>query len=232
MPREKIYASCEAALAGISDGDTVLIGGFAGCGLPRGLIAALAQQQVGNLTCVYSPGAWPNAGAPSGIDQLVANGQVKKLVSALPFDPQHRGVVQNAWMTGRLEIEIVPQGTLAERLRAAGAGLGGVFIPTGGGTRFAEGKEVRAFDQRSCILELPLKADFALFQAEAADSLGNVVYRGSGRNWGPVMAMAAAVSIAEADRLCAPGDLDPEAVISSGIFVNRVVQSPDSRGRT
>jgi 3-oxoadipate CoA-transferase alpha subunit len=162
----------------------------------------------------------------------VANGQLKKLVSALPFDPTDRGIIRNAWQTGQLEFEIVPQGTLAERLRAAGAGLGGVFISTGVGTRFAEGKEVRAFDQRNCILELPLKADFALFKAETADSLGNVVYRGAGRNWGPVMAMAATVSIAEADRVCDPGGIDPEAVISSGIFVNRVVRSPDCQRRS
>lgn len=232
MPREKVYATCEAALADISDGDTVLIGGFAGGGLPRGLVSALCRKPVRDLVCVYSPGIWPNSGAVQGIDQpgidqLVANGRLRKLVSALPFNPATGGIIKGAWQSGQLEIEIVPQGTLAERLRAAGAGLGGVFIPTGSGTRFAEGKESRDLDQRSCILELPLKADFALFKADTADSLGNVVYRGSGRNWGPVMAMAATVSIAEADRICDPGGIDPEAVISSGIFVNRVVRSPD-----
>ncbi|HEU0022015.1 MAG TPA: 3-oxoacid CoA-transferase subunit A [Dehalococcoidia bacterium] len=228
MPRGKVYATCEAALADISSGDTVLIGGFATCGVPRGLIGALCQKAVKDLTCVYSPGAWPNSAGSSGIDQLVANGQLKKLISALPFGPTADwGIIKNAWQTGQLEIEVLPQGTLAERLRAAGAGLGGVFLATGVGTRFAEGKEVRAFAQRECILELPLKADFALFKADTADTLGNVVYRGSGRNWGPVMAMAATVSIAEADRVCDPGGIDPEAVISSGIFVNRVVQGPD-----
>ncbi|MDA0733152.1 MAG: 3-oxoacid CoA-transferase subunit A [Chloroflexi bacterium] len=228
MPREKVYTTCDAALAGISNGDTVLIGGFAGCGVPRGLIAALCQKPVKNLTCVYSPGAWPDSAKPSGVDQLVTNGQVKKLISALPFPPANDGIIKNAWETGQLEIEIVPQGTLAERLRAAGAGLGGVFISTGVGTRFADGKESRTFAQGDCILELPLKADFALFKADAADTLGNVVYLGAGRNWGPVMAMAATVSIAEADRVCDPGGIDPETVISSGIFVNRVVQTPAS----
>jgi 3-oxoadipate CoA-transferase alpha subunit len=227
LPREKLYASCATALADISDGDTVLIGGFAGCGVPGGLIAALCQKEVKELTCVYSPGAWPNSAGPSGVDQLVANGRVKKLISALPFDPAIQGTVHRAWQTGRIELEIVPQGTLAERLRAAGAGLGGVFIPTGVGTRFADGKDVRTFARGESMLELPLKADFALFKADTADTMGNVVYQGSARNWGPVMAMAATVSIAEADRVCDPGGIDPEAVISSGIFVNRVVRSPD-----
>jgi 3-oxoadipate CoA-transferase alpha subunit len=226
LPREKLYVTCDAALADLSHGNTVLIGGFAGCGVPRGLIDALCRKPVRDLTCVYSPGAWPDSGAASGIDQLVANGQLKKLISALPFDPAKGGIINDAWQTGGLEIQIVPQGTLAERLRAAGAGLGGVFIPTGAGTRFAEGKESRFLGQRDCVLETPLKADFALFKVDAADSLGNVTYRGAGRNWGPVMAMAAAVSVAEADRLCDPGGIDPETVISSGIFVNRVVRSP------
>lgn len=232
MPREKVYTTCDTALADISDGDTVLIGGFGGCGVPSGLISALSRKPVKELTCVYSPDAWPDTAKASGIDELVANGQVKQLISALPFDPEinpeTEGIIKHAWQTGQLEIEIVPQGTLAERLRAAGAGLGGVFIPTGVGTRFAEGKEVRTFDHCEYIFELPLKADFALFKADTADTLGNVVYRGSGRNWGPAMAMAATVSIAEADRVCEPGGIDPETVISSGIFVNRVVQSPVS----
>ena len=228
MPRDKVYPTCDSALADISDGDTVLIGGFAGHGVPRGLIAALCEKPVKDLTCVYSPGTWRDTDKSSGVDRLVANGQVQKLISALPFDPANGGTIKTAWETGQLEIEIVPQGTLAERLRAAGAGLGGVFLPTGVGTRFAKGKETRDFAHREHIFELPLKADFALFKADTADTLGNVVYRGSGRNWGPVMAMAATVSIAETDRVCEPGGIDPEAVISSGIFVNRIVQSPDS----
>ena len=228
MPRGKVYATCDNALVDIADGDTVLIGGFAGFGVPRGLIAALGQKSVRGLTCVYSPGSWPEYAKPSGFGQLVANGQVEKLISAWPFTQDNGGIVKNAWQSGDLAIEIVPQGTLAERLRAAGAGLGGVFIPTGVGTRFAEGKETRTFDQDECIFELPLKADFALVQAHTADTLGNVIYRGSGRNLGPVMAMAANVSIAEAARLCEPGGIDPETVISSGIFVNRVVQASKS----
>ncbi len=231
MAREKVYSSCEAAVADISDGATVLIGGFAGCGTPRGLIDALARQGAKGLTCVFSPGVTADSPESSGLDRLVANGQIEKLISALPFGPNSGGAVCESWQAGQLEIEVVPQGTLAERLRAAGAGLGGVFIPTGAGTRFAEGKETRRFPQtfpgHDCLFELPLAADFAFFRAEAADTLGNLVYRGSGRNWGPMMAMAATVSIAEADRICQPGGIDPEVIISSGIFVNRVVQTPE-----
>ncbi len=228
MAREKVYSSCEAAVADISDGATVLIGGFAGCGTPRGLIDALARQGAKGLTCVFSPGVTADSPESAGIDRLVANGQIEKVISALPFSPNSGGAVCESWQAGQLEIEVIPQGTLAERLRAAGAGLGGVFIPTGVGTRFAEGKETRKFNSQNYLFELPLAADFAFFRAEAADTLGNLVYRGSGRNWGPMIAMAAAVSIAETDRICQPGGIDPEVIISPGIFVNRVVQTPES----
>lgn len=227
MARDKVYTSCEAAVADLSDGATVLIGGFAGQGIPLGLISAVTDSGVKELTCVFSPGAAPEGQTTSAIEQLVANGQVKKLISALPFSPGCGGAVHQRWQAGELEVEIIPQGTLAERLRAAGAGLGGVFLPTGAGTRFAEGKETRTFNDQECLFELPLSADFALIRGETADTLGNVVYQGAGRNWGPTMAMAAAVSIVEADRICEPGGIDPEVVISSGIFVNRVVQTPD-----
>ena len=232
MAREKVYASCEAAVADISDGATVLVGGFVGCGTPRGLIDALARQGAKRLTCVFSPGVLADSPEPWGIEPLIANGQIEKLITALPFGPNSGGVVYDSWQAGQLEIEVIPQGTLAERLRAAGAGLGGVFIPTGAGTRFAEGKETRrfptSFQEHDCLFELPLAADFAFFRAETADTLGNLVYQGSARNWGPMMAMAAAVSIAEADHICQPGGIDPEVIISSGIFVNRVVQTPES----
>ena len=225
MPREKVYSSPETALADVFEGAVVLVGGFAGCGLPQSLLRALHDKGVGGLTCVFFPGFWPDSNAIFDVTQLVANGQVRKLVSSLPFPPGKGGPVEEQWRAGALEIEVVPQGTLAERLRAAGAGLGGVFLPTGAGTRFQEGKERRRFGEQECLLEMPLKADFALVRAAVADTLGNLVYRGTGRNWGPVMAMAASVSIAEVDQIYEPGGLDPEAVITPGIFVNRIVQA-------
>jgi 3-oxoacid CoA-transferase A subunit len=225
LAREKVYSSPETALADVFEGAVVLIGGFAGCGLPRSLLRALHDKGVRGLTCVVSPGLGPDSSASFDVAQLVADGQVRKLVSALPFLPGKGGPIEERWRAGQLEIEVVPQGTLAERLRAGGAGLGGVFLPTGAGTRFQEGKERRQFAEREHLLEMPLKADFALFRAEVADTLGNLVYRGAGRNWGPAMAMAASISIAEVDRICEPGGLNPEAVITPGIFVNRIVQA-------
>jgi 3-oxoadipate CoA-transferase alpha subunit len=225
LAREKVYSSPETVLADVFEGAVVLVGGFAECGLPQSLLRALHDKRVGGLTCVFSPGFWPDSNAIFDVTQLVANGQVRKLVSSLPFPPGKGGPVEEQWRAGELEIEVVPQGTLAERLRAAGAGLGGVFLPTGAGTRFQEGKERRRFGEQECLLEMPLKADFALVRAAVADTLGNLVYRGTGRNWGPVMAMAASVSIAEVDQICEPGGLDPEAVITPGIFVNRIVQA-------
>ena len=225
MAREKLYSSPEAALADLHSGATILIGGFAHLGISRSLIKALAGMDVEGLTCVFSPGAWPDADGLAGIQELVANGQVGKVVSALPFSPENGGVLKEQWQAGRLELEIVPQGTLAERLRAGGAGLGGIFLPTGAGTRFEEGKESRQFGHQECVFEAPLRADFALLRGLAADTLGNLVYWGSGRNWGPVMAMAAEVTVAEVDRVYQPGGLDPEVVITPGIFVHRVVQT-------
>lgn len=225
MAREKVYSSPEIAVADLHHGATILIGGFAGLGVPRSLLRALALKGVRDLTCVFCPGAWPTPSASEGIDKLVANGQISKVMSALPFPLGNGGPLKEQWQAGHLELEIIPQGTLAERLRAAGAGLGGIFIPTGVGTRFGEGKESRKFGDQECIFEAPLRADFALLRGHAADTLGNLVYRGNGRNWGPVMAMAAEVTVAEVDRVYQPGGLDPEVVITPGIFVNRVVQT-------
>jgi 3-oxoadipate CoA-transferase alpha subunit len=225
LAREKLYSSPETALADVHHGATILVGGFAGLGVPRYLLRALAARDVEGLTCVFGPGAWPDSPGLTGIEELVANGQVSKVVSPLPFPPGSGGGLKEQWQAGQLELEIIPQGTLAERLRAGGAGLGGIFLPTGVGTRFREGKESRKFGGQDCIFEASLRADFALLRGDAADTLGNLVYRGNGRNWGPVMAMAAAVTVAEVDRVCQPGELDPELVITPGIFVNRIVQA-------
>ena len=228
MALEKVYASPETALADVFQGALILVSGVAGCGLPSRLLQGLANKSVGGLTLIYSHAAPtdPKAGDigfGSGIEQLVSNRQVVKIISPLPFLPGGGGAIEERWRSGDLEIEVTPLGILAERLRAGGAGLGGVFLPTGVGTRFETGKEKRAFPRGEALLELPLKADFALIKVETADTLGSVVYRGTGRNWAPVMAMAASVTIAEADAIVEPGGLDPEAVITPGIFVNRLV---------
>ncbi len=233
MALEKVYASPETALADVFQGAIILVSGVAGCGLPVRLLQGLANKGVGGLTCIYSHAshasqANPQAGdfaSDPGMEQLVANGQVVKIISPLPFLPGGGGAIEERWRSGDLEIEVTPLGILVERLRAGGAGLGGVFLPTGVGTRFETGKDKRAFPRGEALLELPLKADFALIKVETADTLGSVVYRGTGRNWGPAMAMAANVTIAEADAIVEPGGLDPEAVITPGIFVNRLVAS-------
>ena len=145
------------------------------------------------------------------------------MISPLPFHPEQGGPVKDLWLAGELELEVVPQGVLAERLRAGGAGIGGMFLPTGEGTRFAEGKEVRRFDGKYHVFEVALKADFALLRARAADTLGNLVYHGTGRNWNPIMATAATITVVEVDQVHEPGGLDPEMVITQAIFIDRMV---------
>ena len=220
-------------LGDVFDGAVILVSGFAGRGRPELLLQALQRSGVRGLTLVCTHGPWvpPPIGVPSppeapadAIGELVANRQVSKIISPLPFAPGDGGVVAEQWAAGQLEIEIIPQSILAERLRCAGAGLGGVFLPDAVGTRYAEGKETQTFEGQPTFLELPLKADFALIKAQAGDTLGNLVYDGTDRNWGPVFAMAGSVAIAEVLRLHEPGGLDPELVITPGIFVNRIVQ--------
>ena len=221
MAQGKVYASAQAALSDVPEGAVILLSGFAGFGIPRLLVDALAATGVGGLTLVSCDGAIP--GPAAKIQQLVANGQVGKLISPLPFPPGNGGVIEERWQAGQLEIEVVPQGILVERLRAAGAGIGGVFLPTAVGTRFEQGREKRSFADGEAVLELPLKADYALIEVAVADTLGNAIYNGSARNSAPVMAMAARITVAQAGRIVEPGGLDPEAIISPGIFVNRIV---------
>ena len=224
MAQGKVYPTTQAALSDLSEGAVILVSGFAGRGVPAGLLRGLLDGGVGGLTCIYSASPQPNdRDTAAGIIQLVANGQVRKLISPLPFAPGQGGVIEERWQAGVLEIETVPAGTLAERLRAGGAGIGGVFLPAGSGDRFAGDKERRTFGNGDAALEMPIRADYALIRVLAADTLGSVIYEGTGRNWGPVMAMAARITIAEADRIVEPGGLDPEAIITPGIFVNRIV---------
>ena len=220
----KLYSSALAALEGISNDATVLVAGFAGCGIPQKLLRGLAESGVSGLTLICQ-GAWIQEPGDFTVTDLVASGQVKKMISPMPFHPVHGGVVKEQWESGELEIEIVSQGVLAERLRAGGAGIGGVFLPSSSGTRFAEGKEVGQYDGCEHVLELALKADFALLRAQAADTLGNMVYDGTARNWNPTMAMAAAVTVVEVDAVHDPGGIDPELVITQAIFIDRLVLS-------
>jgi len=226
----KFYPSPAMAVADIQDGAVVLIAGFAECGWPENLIKALAERGSKNLT-VICQGEWrAEHGDGVGIRSLVANGQVSKLISPMAFYPSHlgdspSGAIENSWESGELEIEVVPQGVLAERLRSGGAGLGGVFLPVGVGTRFGTGREVRNFGGRDHLFEPALKADFALLRAGSGDTLGNLIYHCVQRNWNPVMAMAALVSIVEVDEIFQAGELDGELVVTPGIYVKRIVES-------
>ena len=222
--RTKVYRSARDALEDVEDGAVILVAGFAGWGLPESLLRELQTMGVGGLT-IIGQGSWLRHPDSFGLAGLVAGGQVKTMVSPDPFYPGNGGPVEERWRSGRLEIQVVPRGVLAERLRAGGAGLGGVFLPEGVGTRYQEGKEVRSFGGRECLFEPALRADFALLRADAADTLGNLVYRGTQQNWNPVMAVAGEIAIAEVDQVCEPGGLDPELVITPGIFVNRIVQT-------
>lgn len=230
--QRKVYPSPEEALADVFDGATILVGGAVGTGLPENLLRALSNGGARGLTLVYSAGAGSisstagNSSGKSSIESLVIEGRVSRIISPMPFPPNAGGQIEDSWRQGEIRIEILPQGVLAERLRAGGAGLGGVFLATALGTRFQEGRERREIDGKSYLLEMPLKADFALLKARAADTFGSLVYEGSGRNWGPVMAMAARIGVAEVGRIYEPGGLDPEAVVTPGIFVNRLVECP------
>ena len=224
MNLNKVYSDARSALTGLSDGVSLLIAGFAGHGEPEGLLEAVIDSGARDLTVISQGAGAPDSG-PTGLDRLVEAGAVRKLISPLPFHPRQGGVVRDKWENGELELEVQPVGVLTERIRAGGAGIGGLFLPTGAGTRFAEGREVRQLNGREHVFQPALKADFALLRAAAADTLGNLVYAGTHRNWNPVMAMAARVSIAEVDEIKEPGGLDPELVITPAIFVHRILLS-------
>ena len=215
---DKTVPDAAAALAGIPDGATVMIGGFGRAGQPLELIDALIAQGAGDLTIVNN-----NAGnGDTGLAALLSTGRVRKIICSFPR--QHDSwVFDRLYRAGEIELEIVPQGNLAERIRAAGAGIGGFFSPTGVGTELAESRETRTIGGRDYVLEYPITADFALISALRGDRWGNLVYRETARNFGPVMATAAATTIAQVDEVVALGSLDPETVVTPGIFVDRVV---------
>ena len=218
---DKIFPSIAAALEGVRDGSTVMIGGFGGAGQPNELIDALIEQGARDLTIVNN-----NAGnGETGLAALLKAGRVRKIICSFPRQVDSQ-VFDGLYRSGKLELELVPQGNLAERIRAAGAGIGGFFTPTGYGTDLAKGKETREIDGRMYVLEAPIHADLALIKAERGDRWGNLVYRKTARNFGPIMAMAAKITVASVHDVVALGELDPEAIVTPGIFVQRVVRVP------
>ena len=216
---DKIVQSIAEALSGVPDGATVLMGGFGAVGQPDELIEGLIEQGARDLTVVAN-----NAGAGRvGLAKLMEAGRVRKIICSFPRSAGST-VFEELYRAGKLELEIVPQGTLAERMRAAGAGIPAFFTPTGAGTKLAQGKEAREFDGKPHVMELALRGDVALVEAWEGDRWGNLTYRESGRNFNPVMAMAAALTVAQVHHLRELGEIPPDGVHTPGIFVNRVVQ--------
>jgi 3-oxoadipate CoA-transferase alpha subunit len=220
---DKFFASPEAALADIPDGATIMIGGFGGAGMPVALIDALIAQGAKQLTIVNN-----NAGnADTGLAALIAAKRVRKILCSFPrqADSWH---FDKAYRAGEIELELVPQGTLAERIRAAGAGIGAFYTPTAFGTDLAKGKETRRIGERDYVLEYPIHADYALIKADRADRWGNLAYRMTARNFAPVMATAAKCTIVQVRETVQLGELDPETVVTPGIFVKRIVKVDSS----
>jgi 3-oxoadipate CoA-transferase, alpha subunit len=216
---DKTVGSLEAAVADIRDGATVLCAGFGAVGAPDELIDALQAQGARDLVVVAN-----NAGnGRTGLAGLIASGHVRKVICSYPRSSDSTAF-DDAYKAGKIELELVPQGTISERMRCAAAGLGGFYSPVGVGTRLAEGKETREIDGRLYVFEKPLKGDVALLKADRADRWGNLTYRKSARNFNPTMAMAAALSIVQVREIVALGALDPENVATPGIFIDRVVQ--------
>jgi len=214
---DKVLRSAEEAVALIPDGATVMCGGFGLCGLPENLIKALHDRGTRDLTIISN-----NPGVDDfGVGMLVRKKQVKKIYAS--YVGENKEFERQA-IAGEIEYTLVPQGTLAERIRAAGAGIGGFFTPTGYGTIVGEGKETRVIDGRNYVLELPLHADFALIKAYKADTRGNLIYRKTARNFNPVMATAAKVTLAEVEEIVEPGKLDPDAIVTPGVYVAHILK--------
>ena len=216
----QLCADADDAVAGINDGSTVLVGGFGMAGMPVELIDALIRQGASGLTVVSN-----NAGnGDTGLAALLAKGRVRRVVCSFPRQSDS-WVFDRLYRERRIELEVVPQGTLAERMRAAGAGIGAFFSPTGVGTPLAEDKETREINGRTYVLEYPIKGDVALIGAHRADRMGNLVYRKTARNFGPVMATAATTVVAQVHEIVETGAIDPEAVVTPSIYVDRIVQA-------
>jgi len=213
----KVMQSADAAVALIPDGATILVGGFGLCGIPENLILALRERGTSDLTVISN-----NAGVDDfGLGMLLKTRQIRKMISTYVGENKE---FERQYLSGELEVELVPQGTFSERVRAAGAGIGGFFTPTAYGTLVADGKETRVIDGKPHVFEKPLAADFALVRGYRGDRLGNLVYRKTARNFNPVMATAATVTIAEVEHLLEPGEIDPEQVVTPGIFVKHIIR--------
>ena len=213
----KVLQSARDAIALIPDGATIMVGGFGLCGIPENLIRALCESGVKGLTAISN-----NAGVDEfGLGKLLQTRQIRKMISTYVGENKE---FERQFLSGELEVELVPQGTFAERIRAAGAGIGGFFTPTGYGTVVAEGKETRVIDGKPYVLEMPIHADFALVKAWKGDRTGNLVYRRTARNFNPEMAMAARVTLAEVEHLVENGQIDPDAVHTPGVFVKHIIQ--------
>jgi 3-oxoacid CoA-transferase subunit A len=213
----KVLPSAEAAVAMVPDGASILMGGFGLCGIPENLIQALHARGIRDLTIISN-----NAGVDDfGIGILLKSHQVRKMISTYVGENKE---FERQYLSGELQVELVPQGTFSERIRAGGAGIGGFFTPTAYGTIVAEGKETRLIDGKHYVLESPIRADFAFVKAWKGDRVGNLVYRRTARNFNPVMATAGGITIAEVEHLVDTGSLDPDHVITPGIFVNHIFQ--------
>lgn len=220
----KVYNNVKEAVSDITDGMTLMLGGFGLCGIPENLIAALVEKGIKDLTCISN-----NAGVDDfGIGLMLQKHQVKKMISSYVGE---NAEFERQLLSGELEVELIPQGSLAERCRAGGAGIPAFYTPAGYGTEVGEGKEYREYNGKMHILESALTADFALIKAWKGDTMGNLIYKGTARNFNPPMAMAGKVTIAEVEELVEPGDLDPNFIHTSGIFVQRIFQGTNYEKR-
>jgi 3-oxoacid CoA-transferase subunit A len=220
----KVYPDAKAALTGVSDNMTILVGGFGLCGIPENLILALRDSGVKGLTCVSN-----NAGVDDwGLGLLLQTRQIRKMVSSYVGE---NATFEKQYMSGELEVELTPQGTLAERLRAGGAGIPAFYTPTGYGTLVAEGKECREFDGKHYVMEKGITGDFALVKAWKGDRFGNLIYRKTARNFNPMVATAGRITIAEVEELVEVGQLEPDQIHTPGVFVQRIIQGSNYQKR-
>lgn len=224
MESKKVFSDAKAAIAGVQDNMTLLVGGFGLCGIPENAIEALKQSGVNGLTCVSN-----NAGVDDfGLGILLQTRQIKKMMSSYVGE---NATFEKQYMSGELELEFCPQGTLAERLRAGGAGIPGFYTPTGVGTLVAEGKEMRNFEGRDYILEKGITGDFAFVKAWKGDKFGNLIFRKTARNFNPMIAMAGKITVAEVEELVEVGELDPDQIHTPGVFVQRIFQGKNYQKR-
>jgi 3-oxoacid CoA-transferase subunit A len=220
----KVFPNADRAIADLKDGASIMVGGFGLCGIPENLIRAVHRKGARNLTIISN-----NAGVNEfGLGIILQNGQIKKLIGSYVGENK---ILEEMALKGAIELELNPQGTLSERIRAGGAGIAGFYTPTGFGTVVAEGKEVREFDGRKYLLERGLAADFAFVKAWKGDRWGNLIYRRTARNFNPMMATAAKVTIAEVEELVELGELDPNAIITPGVYVKRIFQGAEFEKR-